>query len=392
MAPSRGNKALALLGILLLAINLRPAITSVGPLISQIGSDLNLGASELGLLGALPVATFGVISPFVQMFIRRFGAERVTATAMLVLTVATVLRSWPGPNANLWIGTFLIGAAIAVGNVAVPIFVKRSFPAHTARITALYVSTLGICAGLSAALAVPIAELSTSGWRMALGIWALLTLVAVLYWLTNALKVKTITGGSSTPLTQPRVNLWRSANAWWLSAYMGVQSSVFYVSLTWLPTVEIHLGYNAVTAGWHMFALQVAGVVGNLLAPSFMKIGADERFAAVLPGLFFVISLTGLYLAPTLALLWVSILGLGTGSAFVVSLSLMATRASTITTAGALSAMTQGMGYALAAVILFIAGAIAGENILGVLLVLGIAGISVSAIGLLTGRARMVDS
>src|SRR5699024_5716276 len=147
---------LPLVGILLLAINLRPAITAVGPIITEVGEDLSLSSSELGLLGALPIATFGAISAFVQIFIQRFGVERVTVAALLVLTGATVLRSWPGPNANLWIGTILIGAAIAVGNVAVPVFVKRSFPRQVATITGVYVAVLGICAGLAAAFAVPI--------------------------------------------------------------------------------------------------------------------------------------------------------------------------------------------------------------------------------------------
>src|SRR5699024_4353874 len=121
-----------------------------------------------------------------------------------------------------------------------------------------------------------------------------------------------------------------------------------------------------------------------------MRIGPDERFAAVLPGAFFVASLAGFYLAPCLALMWVLILGLGTGSAFVVSLSLMATRTTNLATAGSLSAMSQGVGYLLAAVILFAAGAVAGVSVLGVLAVLFVAGVGVGIIGLLTGRRRLV--
>lgn len=380
-----------LLGILLLAINLRPAITAVGPIITDIGDDLTLTSFELGLLGALPVATFGAISAFVQVFIQRLGVERLTVLAMLVLTGATVLRSWPGPNANLWIGTILIGAAIAVGNVAVPVFVKRSFPDKTATITGIYVAVLGVCAGLAAALAVPIAEATTLGWRLALGVWAVITVLAVLFWGYQARNAHPVTGGASVSLEKD-INLWRSPVAWQLSIYMGIQSAVFYVSLTWLPTVEQHLGYSAVVSGWHMFALQIAGVGGNLLAPVFMKIGPDERFAAVLPGVFFVFSLTGLYYLPQAALVWVLVLGLGTGSAFVVSLSLMATRATNLATAGHLSAMSQGVGYVIAAIVLFTAGAIAGQNTMGVVLVLFISGVSVSIIGLLTGRKRMVDA
>ncbi len=391
--PSRLRElSLPLVGILLLAINLRPAITAVGPVITDVGDDLSLNPFELGLLGALPIATFGVVSAFVQLFIRRLGVERVTAIALVVLSGATVLRSWPGPNANLWVGTVLIGAGIAVGNVAVPVFVKRAFPARTASITGIYVAVLGVCAGLAAALAVPIANASALGWRLSLGVWALLTVFAAVYWGLQSVRTTAPSGGSSVALGDRRVNPWRSPLAWQLSVYMGVQSSVFYVSLTWLPTVEQHLGFSAVAAGWHMFALQIAGVAGNLLAPVFMRVGPDERFAAVLPGAFFVVSLAGLFWIPGGALLWVTVLGFGTGSAFVVSLSLMATRATDLASAGQLSAMTQGVGYLIAAVIIYAAGAIAGVQILGVLGVLLGSGVLMATVGFFTGRSRLVEA
>src|SRR5690625_2317790 len=208
-----------LTGIMLLALNLRPAITAVGPVINDVGSDLGLTPFELGLLGALPIATCGAVSAFVQTLIGRFGPERVAFGAMAVLTAATVLRSWPGPDANLWVGTILIGAAIAVGNVAVPVFVKRAFPEKAATITAIYVAVLGVCAGLAAALAVPIAEASVWGWRLSLGVWAGLTVLAVVYWAGQAIQAHPVSGGSSVPLGDKRANIWRSGVAWQLSVY-----------------------------------------------------------------------------------------------------------------------------------------------------------------------------
>lgn len=381
-----------LVGILLLAINLRPAITVVGPVITDIGHDLSLTGFELGLLGALPIATFGLVSAFVQVLIARFGVERLTVGAMIVLTLATVLRSWPGPNANLWIGTLLIGASIAVGNVAVPVFVKRGFPHASETITGVYVAVLGVCAGISAAVAVPIADASLWGWRLSLGIWAGLTVLAVVFWAGQALAQDRVEGGSSVPIGTRNTNLWRSPQAWQLSLYMGSQSAVFYVGLTWLPTVEQHLGYSPVTAGLHMLGLQIAGIIGNLLAPVFMRVGPDERFAAVFPGVVYLVSISGLLTLPGLALLWILLLGFGTGISFVVALSLLATRASHITTAGKLSAMAQGIGYTFASIVLFTAGAIAGTNTVGVVFVLLCAGGLVGVMGFLTGRKHMVDA
>lgn len=390
VSTRRWQFLLPLGGILILGINLRPAITAVGPVLPEIGRDLQLGPSELGLLGALPIATFGIFATVVQRLIQRYDPERVTMAAMLVLTGATVLRSLPGPNANLWVGTILIGAAIAVGNVIAPVLVKRSFPTSTSTITAAYVAVLGVCAGLAAALSAPLAEASMWGWRFALGIWALVTVVAAAYWTWQSVRTPSVSGGGSIAITGTSTQLWRSGAAWKLSIYMGAQSSVFYVSLTWLPTVEQHLGFSAVTSGWHMFALQIAGVAGNLLAPLLMRIGNDERFAAALPGVLFLASLAGLYWFPKGALVWVSILGLGTGSTFVVALSLMASRAKDVIVAGRVSAMAQGVGYTIAAMILYLAGAAAGVSILAVLAVLAGAGVLVGAIGLATGRNHAI--
>ncbi|MPV50556.1 MFS transporter [Pseudactinotalea sp. HY160] len=411
----RAGMVLPLLGILLVAINLRPAITSVGPVLPLLGDDLALDASALGLLGALPVAVFGIVAVVVAPLVQRFGVERTTAGALALLTVATVLRSWPGPSANLWIGTVLIGAAIAVGNVVVPVIVKTSFPRSTALVTAVYVAVLGIFAGLAAALAVPLAEGSRLSWRFSLGVWAILTFAGLCFWTARALRARSPGAGGVLPvgaagsasaerpahpaLTEQRAQeaqkaggagVWRRATAWQISVYMGVQSSVFYVALTWLPTVEQELGVDPVAAGWHMFILQVAGVVGNLAAPALMRIGGDQRVAAVLPGIAHLVGLAGIVFAPGLIVLWVAILGLGTGSAFVVALSLIAMRAHDLTTAGHLSSMAQAVGYVIAGLALFVAGPVQSWNSLAVLGVIALVAVGVLVSGALAGRHRML--
>lgn len=389
--PRFAGMVLPLLGILLVAINLRPAITSVGPVLPLLGADLSLDATALGLLGALPVAVFGAVSAFVQPLVARFGVERTTAGALALLTVATVLRSWPGPSANLWIGTVLVGAAIAVGNVTVPVIVKTSFPQATALVTSVYVAVLGVFAGLAAALAVPLAAASELSWRLSLGVWAVLTLVGTLFWAVRGARAPGPPGGSSVlPEQTGGVGVWRRAIAWQISVYMGVQSSVFYVSLTWLPTVEQELGVDPAAAGWHMFTLQVAGVVGNLMAPVLMRVGGDQRVAAVLPGVLYLVGLAGILLAPGGVIAWVAILGLGTGSAFVVALSLIAVRARDVTTAGHLSSMAQAVGYAIAAAFLFVAGPVQNWHPLAVLGVIAAGSLGVLVSGALAGRRRLL--
>lgn len=391
MGSKRRSALLALTGILLLAINLRPVITAVGPIVGDISGDLSLTAGELGLLGALPLAMFGMTSGFVQLITKRFGVERATAGAMLVLTAATVVRSVPGPNANLWVGTVLIGLAIAVGNVAVPVLVKQSFPDSSGTVTGLYVAVLGLFAGLAAAFAVPIAEASFLGWRLSLAIWALLTVGAFGFWAFQSVRAIRAPTSQPDPLASVHINVWRSPTAWFLAAYMGLQSSIFYVSLTWLPTVEQSLGYSPAATGWHMFVLQVAGVAGNLVTPIFLRIGVDEKFAALTPGICYLFSVPGMYFSPQLALLWVAIIGFGTGVAFVVSLNFIVIRSHKVETAVRLSGMNQGVGYLAASIILFLAGTRAGENPLQVLLILFIASTGLVLVGFLAGRKTYVD-
>lgn len=392
--PRRGASiAASLVAILLVAINLRPAITAVGPVMPLIGTGLGLGPASLGLLGALPLAAFGLVSIAAQPLIARFGVERTTAGALAVLTLATLWRSWPGPNANLWAGTALVGAAIAVGNVAVPVIVKQRFPLRTAFVTSVYVAVLGSFAGLAAALAVPLAAASQLGWRLSLGAWALPTLAGAAYWALHAARAHTRSASSAAAQSAApsggAVAVWRTGLAWQLSLYMGVQSSVFYVALTWLPSVEQALGVAPVAAGWHMFVLQVAGVAGNLLAPALMRI--DHRMATSAPALVGLAAVAGIALAPALILLWVVLLGLATGVTFVAALSLMALCAGDLATAGKLSAMSQSAGYSIAALILYAAGALQALHTLGPLAVLAASSTGVVLTGLLVGRGRTLQ-
>lgn len=383
------------MAVLVVAVNLRPAIAAVGPVLPVIADDLQLGGLALGLLSALPVIVFALASYGVHRIIGRFGVERTTTLCLIVLTVATLLRSWPGPEANLWIGTILIGAAIAVGNVTLPVIVKQDFPDSTPLVTGIYVAVLSLFAGLAAALAVPLAAASTLTWRLSLGAWALVTVVALLAWLPRDLRSPPAGASSVTPAEHShsdRSRLWRTPAAWRLSAYMGVQSCAFYVVLNWLPSVEQEFGVAPSTAGWHMLGLQMMAFVGNMVAPVLMRVGRDERFIATLPGVFLLTGSLGMLLAPGAVLLWVGVLGLGTGSAFVVSLTLISMRAGDLRTAPQLSAMAQSVGYAIAASGLLLSGGLHPLGGEAVLLVIAAVGTATAVLGQFVGRRRTITA
>lgn len=405
---------LLLLGIAVLAANLRPALTATGPVLPLIGVEVGLTGRTLGLLTALPVMVFAATSGGVHRLVERFGIERTTAGALTGLAVALLLRSWPGWEGNLWLGTVLLGAALAVLNVTVPVVVKRDFAGAASWVTGSYVAVLRIFAGLAAALAVPLAASSQLGWRLALGCWAVVAALALLVWLPRAWRRRKAPGqgaapvsvvpAEATPVAVPApaaeappeplsgrsATLWRSAPAWRLAAYMGMQSVAFYTAFSWIPSVEQHLGVDPAHAGWHMFALQLAGILGSLLTPVLMRAGTDERWAAAVPGLIISAGALGLWLAPAAVLAWVVLIGLGTGSAFVAILSLIAIRAADLRTAPRLSSMAQAVGYTIAAVGLLTAGFVFEANVLAVLPLILAVGAATAALGLGVGRRHSI--
>ncbi|WP_147917246.1 MFS transporter [Ruania zhangjianzhongii] len=402
-----------LLGIAILAANLRPALTATGPVLPLIGTDLGLSGPTLGLLTALPVMVFAATSGGVHHLVERFGIERTTVGALTGLALALLIRSWPGWAGNLWLGTVLLGAALAVLNVTVPVIVKRDFSGSASWVTGSYVAILRLFAGLAAALAVPLAASSELGWRLALGCWAVVAVLALLVWLPRTWRRRDSPGQGPAPASSvppadtpvaaaaepaPRPGsrhsgtLWRSAPAWRLAAYMGMQSVAFYTAFSWIPSVEQHLGIDPAHAGWHMFALQLAGILGSLLTPVLMRVGTDERLAATVPGLVITAGALGLWLAPTAVLLWVALIGLGTGSAFVAILSLLAIRAADLRTAPRLSSMAQAVGYTIAAIGLLTAGFVFEVHVLAVLPLIIAVGAVTAGLGLGVGRRHSIQA
>lgn len=331
--------------VFLVALCLRPAITSLGPLLPDIGLDLDLSEGMQGLLGSIPLIAFGLISPLVHRFSRRWGSERTILVALIVLAIATAMRSWTG-SWGLWFGTLFIGAAIGVGNVLVPIVVRRDFAGRVATATGWYSACITGGAAVASAVAVPLA--TVTDWRFALGVWALLAVIVAAIWAPRAR-----TGGPAEHPTEttaePAQSVWRWSTAWWVTAYLGLQSTAFYILVNWLPTIEISHGVTAEAAGIHLFVFQGLGLFAGLAIPALLKRSKDERLGVVVGSLPVFIGVLGLLLAPSLAIVWVLFAGVGQGASLVAALSLVSLRGRTHAEATQLSGMAQSVGYLLAA-------------------------------------------
>jgi MFS transporter, CP family, cyanate transporter len=341
-----------LLGIILIAANMRASITAVGPLLSDITRAYGLSGAEAGLLTALPVLGFAAFSPYAPRLSRRVGMERALLVAMMALFVGIIIRSLASAPA-LFAGTVLLAAGIAVANVLLPALVKQHFSGRQASITAVYATVMGFLAAVASGLAVPLADALPGGWRASLGVWGVLVVAGFVLWLPRAVGASSAASDGS-PTSLP----WRSRVAWQVTAFMGLQSLGFYVMIGWLPSVLKTNHLSARAAGFELLAYQFMALATTLLLPLVAERRNDYRVLAAGASACCAAGYLGLLLAPGISLLWVLVAGCGAGPTLVLALSFMALRVRDPRQAAALSAMAQSAGYLLAAAGPFVFGAL----------------------------------
>ena len=391
-APDRTVRfGFAFIGVLLIAVNLRVSFVSVGPVLANISGDLGLSSAAAGFLTGLPLIAFAVFSPVAPGFASRLGLDRALWLSLLILASGIVLRSLPLPGL-IWAGTALIGLAIAFLNVLVPSVVKRDFPMRVSQVTGIYTATQAAFAAMGAAVVVPVAQTSPAGWRLALGIWvglALIAMAVLLPWLRRHTSGAVNAAKPEAPYRSP----WSSALGWQVTIFMGLQSIAFYVLMAWLPTIEQSRGVAATTAGIHLSVFLLISVFASLLAGGILHRGSDQRLVSFASGAVMVVTFLGLALAPDLILLWVVLGAIGCGSLIVIALSLFSLRTVNFPQAASLSGMAQAVGYGLAAVGPVMFGGLrdlSGDWTLPLLITAGIMAV-LAVTGVLAGRDRVIS-
>jgi CP family cyanate transporter-like MFS transporter len=341
--------AVLLIGVLLIAANLRPAITSIGPVLGTVRDAMHLSSGTASALISVPLVAFALVSPLAPPLARRVGMERALGLALGALAIGIVIRSLPWVP-GLWIGTALLGVAIAVLNVILPSLVKRDYPERIGQITGTYSAVQSAVAALAAGFAVPIAGIAPSGWRLSLGIWAGLVLIALAVFAPQ-LRKRTVPAGIPAVIgaARPYRSPWTSALAWQVTIFMGLQSTGFYIFITWLPSIEHSDGISTATAGFHQLLLNAFGIVGSLSVAALVPRLKDQRPIAIVSTALVVLNVLGIMLLPDLNALWISLAGLGTGASFVLAVTLFGLRTVHHAQTATLSGMAQSVGYLLAA-------------------------------------------
>ncbi|WP_300272938.1 MFS transporter [Halomonas sp.] len=342
---SRGSPALFIGLMVLVGLNLRPALSSLAPLLTRIQQETDLSALAIGALTTLPVLCLGLFAPLAPWLARRLGPERALAAGLALLAAGLALRGVP-LVASLFLGTLMVGAAIGVAGTLLPALVKRELPAGADLMTGVYTMALCLGGALGAGLSIPLSEW-LGGWPLGLASWAALAVTALVAWVALAPRrdEATLPGGGGSMgaiLGQPL--------AWQVMLFMGLQSSLAYIVFGWLPTLLVQRGYGEAEAGWMMGASVMVQLPAALAAPWLARLGRDQR-----PALLVVLTLaaSGFWLllqAPTsLRWLGVVLLGMGQGGSFSLALTLIVLRTGNSRLAGKLSGLAQGGGYTLAA-------------------------------------------
>lgn len=356
MPNSQNKKAIPssigfiILGIIVIAANLRTPLTSVGPLVSLIRDDVQISNTLAGLITTLPLLAFALLSPVVPKLGRMYGVERIILIALIFLTIGIVIRSLSGA-ANLYIGTAILGFAIAVCNVLLPSIIKRDFPKKIGSMTGLYSISMSLCGAIASGISVPLAVNAGLKWQGALGIWGILSFVSILCWLPQLRNQTMQTATTSQQKNSNDVNVWRSPLAWQVTLFMGIQSMVFYVLIAWLPEILKQQGIDSNQSGWYLSIMQLAMLPFTFVVPVIAGRMSSQR---LLVGITTTLLLTGtlglLYGSSNIILLWIIILGIGGGFAFSLSMMFFGLRTENAHQAAELSGMAQSIGYLLAAV------------------------------------------
>jgi MFS transporter, CP family, cyanate transporter len=349
MSPGKNSKLFLIAAIAVIAINLRPPITGVGPLIYEIRDDTGLSNTLLGMLTTLPVLAFGVFSVLTPLFTRKFGTEGTMAFALVLLTAGTLFRVIPTSFA-LFLGTIVLGIGIALGNVLMPGIAKKKFPKRFGMVTGIYAAMFGVGSALASGISVPLSEGLDFGWRWALGAWAGFSFLALLIWIPQLKENQPVIARNN--LRSSLKYLAASKSAWYVAIFMGMQALTFYAITAWLPEILIDRGMSPVRAGWLLSLLQFMGVIGTFIFPAWASNLSQQRNPILLLLLFEMICLAGLIMQSAsylMVIIFVSVLGISVGGSFGMALLFIGLRTRDTDAANELSGMAQSVGYTLAA-------------------------------------------
>ncbi|MFD7984508.1 CynX/NimT family MFS transporter [Kitasatospora indigofera] len=326
------------------AFNLRPVVTSLGPLLDQVRADLGMSATVAGLLTAVPSLCFALFGLAAPALARRIGPVAVVTAGTGAITLGVLARSFAGGTAVFLLLTAVALAGVAVANVLIPVVIKRYFPDRVGPMIGLYSMALSAGTALAAAVTVPLTSALGGDWRVGLGVWAGVGAVALVLWLATLLLHRERAGGAASRAAE-RLPIMRSRTAWALACFFGLQATGAYVTMGWMPQIFQDAGISSSTSGVLLALTMVVGVPVSFVLPNWAARRGDQRIFVVVLAACGIAGYTGLALAPAGApWVWAALMGLS-NCAFPLVLTMIGLRARTSGGVAQLSAFAQGLGY-----------------------------------------------
>lgn len=343
-----------MISVVLVALNLRPSMAAVGPLLSSIRGDVPLSFSSAALLTMLPVMAMGLAMFFGMGLARRFGEHRSIAVSLVVIGVATLSRLWLDSALELIVSAIAAGVGIALIQALMPALIKSRFSDNVSLFMGLYVTAIMGGAALAASFA-PLVQAQTGSWRAGLAIWAVLAALAWVCWSAQR--------SGLAPLPQadagPQDAFSGNRRAWLLAVFFGLGTASYTCVLAWLAPYYVEQGWSEQDAGLLLGFLTAMEVVSGLVTPAIANRRRDKRGVVAVLLVLIILGFCGLVLSPGhLTLLWPCLLGLGIGGLFPMSLILSLDHLDNPRRAGGLTAFVQGVGYLIAGLSPLIAGMI----------------------------------
>ncbi|MBB2884519.1 MULTISPECIES: cyanate transporter [Pseudomonas] len=339
--------------IILVALNLRPSMAAVGPLLSAIRGDIPLNFSMASLLTMLPVMAMGLAMFFGIGISQRLGEQRTVVLSLLIIGLATVSRLFLDSAAELILSAVLAGVGIALIQALMPALIKSRFSDNVSVCMGLYVTSIMAGAAIAASFA-PLVMTRTGSWRVGLAIWAALALAALLFWCVQRTGMPTLGEKSSR-----KESFFRNSRAWLLAIFFGLGTASYTCVLAWLAPYYVEKGWSEQQAGLLLGFLTAMEVLSGLLTPAIANRSRDRRLVLVVLLALIMAGFCGLILSPRhLSLLWPCLLGLGIGGLFPMSLIVSLDHLDNPQRAGGLTAFVQGIGYLIAGLSPLIAGMI----------------------------------
>nr|WP_262702609.1 MFS transporter [Streptomyces sp. NEAU-383] len=370
-SPWRGRVMAA--GLMLAALNLRPAVTSLGPLLEEVRDDLGMSGTVAGVLTSVPAACFALFGLTAPRLARRWGPGAIVCAGLAAIATGLLLRPFAGGTVVFLAASALALAGIAVSNILMPVIVKRWFPDRVGAMTGLYSMGLSLGTAAAAAATVPMTDALGGSWRSGLGVWALLAAVALVPWLFLARSARadasrpeaggpeaspSEAGGTDTdapPAAEtaaaradaPAIRITRSPLAWAMAVFFGFQATAAYISMGWMPQIFRDAGVSASTSGLLLAVMMAMGVPLAFVLPRIAARLRHQGVLVVILGVFGLTGYAGLWLAPAGgAWAWAVLLGIA-NCAFPLALTMIGMRTRTHAGVVRLSAFAQSVGYLL---------------------------------------------